>query len=94
MTTTAVTAVQEGHAAQHHHHHHHEFCVNVEGVDHEWDHDTITVPQIRELGHLPADQPVLEINLETNTERTLPENEIVHLKPGHAYCKKIKYKRG
>jgi hypothetical protein len=90
--STAI--LQEGHEVRHHHHHHHEFCVNVEGVDHEWDHDTITVPQIRELGHLPADQPVLEINLETNTERTLPENEIVHLKPGHAYCKKVKYKRG
>jgi hypothetical protein len=52
------------------------------------------VPQIRDLGGLPADQPVLEINLETNTERTLGECEVVQIKPGHAFCKKVKYKRG
>ena len=74
--------------------HHREFCVNIEGVDHPWCHHTITVPQIRELGGLPADQPVLEINLETNTERTLAEGEVVELKPGHAFWKKVKYKRG
>jgi hypothetical protein len=74
--------------------HHHEFCVNIEGVDHPWCHHTIMVPQIRDLGGLPIDQPVLEINLETNTERTLGECEVVHIKPGHAFCKKVKYKRG
>jgi hypothetical protein len=88
MTTAAVL---EGHEA---HTHHHEFCVNVEGVDHPWCHRTIMVPQIRDLGNLPPDQPVLEINLEDNTERTLGECEVVHIKPGHAYCKKVKYKRG
>jgi hypothetical protein len=87
---TAVT-VQEGHEAKPHHR---EFCVNIEGVDYPWDHDTITVPEIRKLGNLPSDQPVLEINLEDNTERTLPENAVVHIKPGHAFCKKVKYKRG
>lgn len=87
--STAV--LQEGHEVRHHHH---EFCVNIEGVDYPWDHHTITVPQIRELGGLPADQPMLEINLETNTERTLDECAVVELKPGHAYCKKVKYKRG
>jgi hypothetical protein len=86
-----ATAVQEGHETREHHH---EFCVNIEGVDHPWCHHTIMVPQIRDLGGLPADQPVLEINLETNTERTLGECEVVHIKPGHAFCKKVKYKRG
>jgi hypothetical protein len=52
------------------------------------------VPQIRDLGGLPADQPVLEINLDDNTERTLGECEVVELKPGRAFCKKVRYKRG
>jgi hypothetical protein len=70
------------------------YCVNIEGVEHAWFHQTIMVPQIRDLGCLPLDQPVLEINLEDNTERTLGECEVVHIKPGHAFCKKVRYKRG
>lgn len=70
------------------------FFVNVEGVDYPWDNNTITVPEIRDLASLPTDLPVLEINLEDNTERTLPENEVVILKPGHGFSKKIRYKRG
>lgn len=70
------------------------FCVNIEGVEHPWCHHIIMVPQIRDLGGLPADQSVLEINLNDNTERTLGECEVVELKPGHAFCKKVRYKRG
>jgi hypothetical protein len=86
-----AAAVLEGHEAQSHDRN---FCVNIEGVEHPWCHPTIMVPQIRDLGGLPADQPVLEINLEDNTERTLGECEVVHIKPGHAFCKKVRYKRG
>jgi hypothetical protein len=71
-----------------------EYCVNIEGVEYSWFHQTIMVPQIRDLGGLPADQPVLEINLDDNSERTLGECEVVHIKPGHAFCKKVRYKRG
>lgn len=71
-----------------------EYCVNIEGVVHAWFHQTIMVPQIRDISGLPADQPVLEINLEDNSERTLGECEVVHIKPGHAFCKKVRYKRG
>jgi hypothetical protein len=70
------------------------FCINIEGVEYPWFEPTITVPQIRDLGGLPADQPVLEINLDDNTERTLDESEVVQIKPGHAFCKKVRYKRG
>jgi hypothetical protein len=88
MTTAAV---HEGHEARPRPR---EFCVNIEGREYPWFHHTIMVPQIRDLGGLPADQPVLEINLDNNTERTLGECEVVELKPGHAFCKKVKYKRG
>ena len=69
------------------------FFVNIEGKEHEWDKDTITVPELRELGGLPANVPVVEIDV-NNNERTLAEDEIVKLKPGHRYGKQVKFKRG
>jgi hypothetical protein len=68
--------------------------VNVEGVVKPWDEPTITVPQIRALGGFPADQPVLEVNLLDQSERTLAEDEIVELKPGHGFAKRVGFKRG
>ena len=70
------------------------FFVNIESEEYPWDRPTITVLEIRLIGRLPADQPVIEINLEDNTERTLTECEVVELKPGHAFAKKVRYKRG
>lgn len=70
------------------------YTVNIDDVDHPWDHDTITVPEIRTLGGIPAGTEVLEINLETNEERTLAEDEIVPLKPGHGFGKKVRFRRG
>ncbi len=68
--------------------------VNVEGTDYPWDAPTITVAQIRELGALPADQPVVEVDLQDNTEKTLTETAIVELKPGQGFAKKVKFQRG
>lgn len=34
------------------------------------------------------------MNLEDNTERTLAEDEVVTLKPGHGFAKKVKFQRG
>lgn len=70
------------------------YTVNIDDVDHPWDRDTITVPDIRTLGGIPAGTEVLEVNLETNEERTLGEDEVVLIKPGHGFGKKIKFKRG
>lgn len=68
--------------------------INIEGTDYPWDAETITVPQIRELGSIPSDQPIQEINLETQEERTLGEDEIVRLQPGQGFSKKVKFQRG
>jgi hypothetical protein len=70
------------------------FFVNLEGTEYPWDRDTITVPQIRELSSWDTSLPVVEVNLEDNTERTLAENEVVTLKPGHGFAKKVKFQRG
>ena len=70
------------------------FEINIEGRVYDWHERTITPTQIRELGGLPADQPVIEINFQDNTERTLAEDEVVKVKPGHGFGKKIGFKRG
>jgi hypothetical protein len=80
---------------EHHtdHHHHKTYVVDIEGVDYTWNSETITVADIRRLGNLPPDQPVIEVD-PCNQERTLTDNEVIHLKPGHRYGKKVRYKRG
>jgi len=68
--------------------------VNIEGTIHPWGEDEITPAQIRGLGSLPADQPVVEVNLETGEEKTLPEDAVIELKPGMAFARKVEFKRG
>jgi len=69
------------------------YYVNIEGTEYEWPKDTITVQEIRTLGGLPTNLPVLEETPE-GTERTLTEEEVIHMKPGHRYGRASKYKRG
>jgi hypothetical protein len=70
------------------------YHVDIEGTLYPWDRDTITVPEIRSLGGLPTGTAVEEINLDTNTQRTLAESDVVELKPGLGFSKKIKFGRG
>jgi hypothetical protein len=70
------------------------FEVNIEGTEHSWSDPNITTEQILELGDLPADQGVIEIDLKTNGERTLEPGEVIELKPGQGFAKKVKYQRG
>jgi hypothetical protein len=71
-----------------------EYLVDIEGVDHPWKSGTITVPQLRTLGSIPSDQQMQEVDLKHNTERTLPEDEVVTLKPGKGFAKKVRFQRG
>jgi hypothetical protein len=73
---------------------HDKYEVNIEGDLHQWPNSTITVPQIRDLGNLPADQQVIEVDLQTNNEVTLAEDATVELKPGKGFGRKIQFKRG
>jgi hypothetical protein len=70
------------------------FEINIEGQTHQWNRATITVSELRWLGDFPADVPVEEIDLTTNVQRTLAENEVVELKPGLGFAKKVKFARG
>jgi hypothetical protein len=68
--------------------------VNIEGTIHTWHDATITPAQIRELAGFEGDQPIIEVDLADNTERTLQEGELVKLSPGKAFAKKVRFQRG
>lgn len=70
------------------------FHIDIEGTIYDWDKDTVTVPELRELGGLPSNLPVLEIDLKDNTQRELAEDEVVQLRPGLGFSKKVGYQRG
>lgn len=69
------------------------YYIEIEGKEYPWSKDTITVAEIRALGNLAGDQPVIEVDSDNN-ERQLAEDETIALKPGHRFGKKVKYKRG
>jgi len=69
------------------------YYVNIEGKEYEWNKETITTAEIRTLGSLPANLPVVE-EFPDGREGTLAEGETVELKPGHRYGRAPKFKRG
>jgi hypothetical protein len=68
--------------------------VNIEGTVHAWDEPTITPAQIRQVAGFEDDQPIIEVDLRDNSERTLSEGEAVALSPGKAFAKKVRFQRG
>jgi hypothetical protein len=70
------------------------FTLDVEGQLIEWDEDTITAEQIAELGGWDISQGVILIDLHDNTERTLTPGEVVEVRPGLGFSKRIRFKRG
>lgn len=69
------------------------FFVDIEGVLKPWDQDTITTEEVIKLGGWDPSQGAILIDKD-NTERTLQPGEVVELKPGHGFSKKIRFKRG
>ncbi len=69
------------------------FFINIENVEYPLDKDTITTEEIRTLGGLPSDQPVVEESPD-GTEKTLSPGEVIDLKSGHRYGRAPRYKRG
>lgn len=69
------------------------YFVDTEGTEHPWDSGTITTEQIAQLGGWDPAQGVIEIDKDNN-ERTLKPAEVIELKPGHGFSKKVKWKRG
>jgi hypothetical protein len=69
------------------------FYPNIEGKEYAWDKETITVVEIKSLGNLPGEVPIVE-EFPDGTEKTLAENDILLLRPGHRYGRAPKFKRG
>jgi hypothetical protein len=71
-----------------------QYEIDIEGTIHPWDRDTITATEIASLGGWSLDQGVVEVNLKTQEERTLAPDDVVELKPGHGFSRKVSFKRG
>jgi len=69
------------------------FYLCIEGDLIPWTEKTITTEQIAELGGWDLSEGVIEVDPDQN-ERTLSPGEVIVLKPGMAYGKRLKWKRG
>ncbi len=69
------------------------FTLDIEGTLKPWDEDTITTEQIAALGGWDASLGVLLIDKDNN-ERTLLPGEVIELKPGMGFSKKVRFRRG
>jgi hypothetical protein len=70
------------------------YVVDIEGQIHGWDRETITVPELRDLAGFGGNQEMIEVDLKDNSERPLGEAEVIELKPGKGFAKKVAFKRG
>ncbi len=70
------------------------YYLDIEGELMPWDKDTITTEEIAALGGWDVFQGVILIDKKDNTERTLNPGEVVEIKPGMGFSKKIRFKRG
>lgn len=70
------------------------YFVDIEGTDYDWAQATISVPEIRVLGNLTGTEPIVEVDLKDNSERTLAEDAVIDLKPGRGFARKVRFKRG
>jgi hypothetical protein len=69
------------------------YTVDIEGVLHPWSRDSISFEEIAQLGGWDPSQGVVEVDKDNN-ERTLQPGQVVELKPGHGFSKKVLWKRG
>lgn len=70
------------------------FTLDIEGREVAWDRDTITTEEIIALGGWEPSQGVILIDLKDNTETTLQPGQVIELKPGMGFSKKVRFKRG
>ena len=70
-----------------------EYFANIEGRECPWDKDFISATELKALGNLPRELQVVE-EFPDGTEKTLTDNDVVLLKPGHRYGRAPKFKRG
>jgi Multiubiquitin len=69
------------------------YFLDIEGREVPWDQDTITTEQIIALGGWEPSQGAIVIDKDNN-ERTLRPGEVIEIKPGQGFSKKVRFKRG
>ena len=69
------------------------YVLNIEGKLYGWDDEKVTAEEIAKLGGWDPSDGVVEID-EDNVERTLEPGEVVYLKPGVEFGRKLRWKRG
>ena len=70
------------------------YQLDIENYFYDWDQDTITTEQIIQLGGWDTSQGAVLIDLKDNTETALVPLQVIELKPGMGFSKKVKFKRG
>lgn len=69
------------------------YFLDIEGTIHDWEKDTITTEEVIGLGGWDPSQGAIVIDKDNN-ERTLKPGEVIELKPGQGFSKKVRWKRG
>jgi len=69
------------------------FILDIEGVLKTWDKDTITTEEVITLGGWAPSLGAILIDKDNN-ERNLQPGEVVELKPGMGFSKKVRFRRG
>lgn len=70
------------------------YWLNIENKKYPWEENTITAEEIIQLGGWESGLGAIVIDLKTNIERALQPGEIVEIKPGQGFAKKVRFKRG
>jgi hypothetical protein len=69
------------------------YTLDIEGTLKPWDKDTITTEEVIALGGWDPSQGAIIIDKDNN-ERNLQPGEVIELKPGMGFAKKVHFKRG
>ena len=69
------------------------FFLDIEGQKKEWDKDTITTEEVIALGGWDPSLGAILVDKDNN-ERTLQPGEVIQLKPGMGFSKKVRFRRG
>lgn len=67
--------------------------LDIEGTLHPWDKDTITTEEIIALGGWDPSLGAIIIDKD-NVEHTLQPGQVIEVKPGMGFSKKVKFRRG
>ncbi len=69
------------------------YHLDIEGTIHPWSESTITTEQIIELGGWDPSKGAIMIDKDQN-KTTLQPGQVIDLKPGIGFSKKVRWKRG